>query len=272
MRTDQVEALAQELHEADLIDSQWRTGNTSFTWLKLPEWMQAEMVQFFGNSMDHTPFYRFPFMESVETFITVLAAETRICAARDGWFRTLLSDAWTTDFVGAIIFSLGFGALSMAAAPIKMALGESYPDDTLIEKLLVTAPRSIQWPKEHIVASQQLTAGVFLLTVGTFKKFTPALLALAAMPAVSLLRISNNSICQVRLSLRNPTEDLVNRLQSMPGCELAVDFTFPQVGKVENERQLCLSVQVVKLLELLRLCQSLTNVSVYQVYDFFNYD
>ena len=96
-------------------------------------------------------------------------------------------------------------------------------------------------------------------------------MALADLPACSLLRISNNSICQVRLSLTRPSEQLIAHLTSMPGCTLAVDFTFPPVGQVENDRQLCLSVQVVNLLDLLRYCKR-EKLNVFQVYDFYNYD
>ena len=272
VRNDQVDALVQEMHGAALMDRDWRAKNTSFTFLKLPEWLQAELVQHFGNSMDHTPFYRFPFVKSIEMLISVLSAETRLCAAKDGWFRTLLSDAFTTDLVGVVIFTLGFGALSVAAAPIKMALGDSYPEGTQIEKVLVTAPRSIKWPEKHVQHAQQLTAGIWLLTLGTFKLFTPALCALADVPSVSVLRISNNSVVQVRLSLKQPVSDnVVASLVEFPGCSLATDFTFPKVGNVENERQVCLSVQVINLMALIRFCRK-EAISVHQVYDFYNYE
>lgn len=60
-----------------------------YTWYKLPEWMQVssflfmffifiingikvEMVQIFGDSMSHTPWYRFPFMRFISLYFDVL--------------------------------------------------------------------------------------------------------------------------------------------------------------------------------------------------------
>lgn len=73
-------------------------------------------------------------MQYLENYISVLSAETRLCASKFGWFKTLFSDAFVTDFVGAIIMTLGFGALNLAAKPILAVTGTSYPKGTKKER------------------------------------------------------------------------------------------------------------------------------------------
>ena len=247
----------------------------------------AELVVLFGASMDHTPFYRFPFMPALEVFIRVLAEETRLCAAKFGWAKTLLSDAFVTDLVGAVIIMLGFGALNLAAKPILLVTGTEYPQETLIERLLVTAPRRTKWPGASLAVpaivcspaffpppaasvreAREVARGVWELTVGTFKSFTAALQELAALPACTLLLASNNSLLQVRIG--SLPDARLPELAARFGCRPATRFTYPAVGGVPNAPQTCLQVETRHLLDVLRFCHELGLPVI--VYDLFNYD
>jgi hypothetical protein len=88
------------LGELGVIDTNWCRSNMPFTFLKLPEWMQAELVSLMGSSMDHTPFYRFPFMAALRTYLDVLVKETRAVAERpgQGLLKTLFRWNATTTF------------------------------------------------------------------------------------------------------------------------------------------------------------------------------
>lgn len=277
--TAQCAPLIRALDELSIIDVNWRKGNLPFTYLKLPEWMLAELVSLMGQTMDHTPFYRFPFMAALRVYLKVLIQETRLVAERTGagYLKTILSDAFITDFVGAVITSLGFGALNAVSIPIKMVTGESYPKETLVETLLLTAPRGVPWEAlcggpECIRHATEVTAGVHHLTIPTFKPFTRVLVAIAQhVPAATLLSVSNLHVLQVRLSLASPGSGA--SFLAMAGVEQAVTFAYPQVGPQVNPTQLCLSVQVPQLLALLRAVLRAPHLAtVHQVYDTFNYD
>lgn len=284
VKTENTTPLLNGLHEAGLIDREWRATNTAFTWLKLPEWMQAETIQMFGNSMNHTPFYRFPFMQYFKTYVDVLSKETKLVAHMQGWFKTLLSDAFITDFVGAVIMYFGFGALNLVSIPIQMVTGQSYPEDSLHERLLFAAPRHLKWKdvcgSTHILEASEVSPGLWSVRIPTFKGFTPALKALSrCVPCATLLTISNNTVVQVRLQTTSPAssvshDQIVSTLLQHPGTEIAVKFAYPTVGTVQNPLQICLSVQVIHLMSFLRKCETAwpEMVSVHQVYDFFNYE
>lgn len=160
--------------------------------------------------------------------------------------------------------TLGFGALNLAAKPILAVTGTSYPKETLIERLLVVAPRTTVWPK-CVLEVRELTMCTFVLTIGTFKHFTPALEELSRLD-LALLQVSNNSVVQVRLS--EPAKE--NELLLQFGT-VATQFRYPAVGHITFEPQLCLQVPVVKLLPLIRHCTA-KGIKIHQIYDFFNYD
>lgn len=125
--------------------------------------------------MDHTPFYRFPYMAALRTYLKVLIKETNLVATKpgQGYLKTFFSDAFITDFVGAIITTLGFGALTGVSYPIKLVTGESYPKERLIEKVLIAAPRGVLFQSlcgaEKVLKAQEIRAGVYYLTIPTFK-------------------------------------------------------------------------------------------------------
>ncbi len=163
--------------------------------------------------------------------------------------------------------TLGFGALNLAAKPILFFQGTDYPKETLIERLLVTAPRRTQWPA-CVREAREVARGVWELTVGTFKPLTAALLELAKLPACTVLLVSNNSVLQVRVGSLPPAR--LEEIAARFGCRVASQFAYPPVGGVPNPPQTCLQVETRHLLAVVRVCQGLGLPVI--VYDTFNYD
>jgi hypothetical protein len=98
-----------------------------------------------------------------------------------------------------------------------------------------------------------------------WKHFTPALEELSQLNLL-LLQVSNNSVVQVRLS-----EPAKNSDELLQFGSVATKFTYPTVGEIAFEPQLCLQVPVVKLMALVRHCRA-KKIKIHQIYDFFNYD
>lgn len=57
------------------------------------------MVQIFGESMEHTPWYRFPFMQFIGTYFKVLMKEVGIVQSKHGIAKALFSNAFLTDLI-----------------------------------------------------------------------------------------------------------------------------------------------------------------------------
>jgi len=215
---DPIFHLVEKLGELGLVDTESRKENWDYSFMKLPEWMQAEMVLLLGNSLDHTPFYRFPFMGTLKTFFEVFMGETLFVAEEKGMFSTLISQAWITDFVGSVITSLLFGILQTVSLPIKSTLGETYPHELLNETLLLVGPTKLDFKEiPGVLKSEELCPGLYQVTIETFKGFTKSLLHIStAVPLAQLLRISNNLECQVRFEIQTDEEERI--LEAQPGC------------------------------------------------------
>lgn len=224
--------------------------------------------------------------------------------------------------------------------PIKMVTGTSYPNDSLFETLLVAAPRGIEWMtlcESHVLRCQEITSGVYSLTIGTFKKYVCCWWnicfdLLTKWIQTSRIQIHACVAVDRRISAKlhdtldfeqhyRPSEsrrvmlnlnvfekywlvfrfdchwllnDMSKSLQvkrdlfkfrktiyliksisksALPGCSIAVSFAYPPVGAQINPHQLCLTVSIPHLLDLLRFVKSHPHfASVHQIYDYYNYE
>ncbi len=50
-------------------------NDAEYTWYKLNEWMQVEIIELMGSCLDHTPWFRFPFVQIMKTYFKTLAHE-----------------------------------------------------------------------------------------------------------------------------------------------------------------------------------------------------
>ena len=47
-------------------------GSVELTWYKLPEWLQVEMIQIFGEYMKHRPWFLFPFGDMLQVSLYII--------------------------------------------------------------------------------------------------------------------------------------------------------------------------------------------------------
>ncbi|KAL6051450.1 Accessory Sec system protein Asp3 [Balamuthia mandrillaris] len=200
-----------------------------WTWFKLNEWMQVEMVQLFGSTMEHTPWYRFPFLRFLQLYFSVLWKEVGIVANKFGWRTAVLNQAFAVDVVPAIAMSIIFAKLQLLAWPLKRMLGaegESYDTDTLVEEVVVLIPTNegdedeeIDWKNEvderivevkKVSTTMEMDDQLFVVTIPTFKTMTAVLCNMARkLPkAARLLEISNQTEVQVKLLCCRTKEEL----------------------------------------------------------------
>ena len=96
-----------------------------YTWYKLCEWLQVEIVEVMASSLNHTPWFRFPFMEFMGMYFEVLNKESAIVEKDYGFWKAYGSMAYVTDVIPGIVMTALFAQLSLLAKPIKML----QPDD-----------------------------------------------------------------------------------------------------------------------------------------------
>jgi hypothetical protein len=149
-------------------------------------------MQYFGNSLDHTPWYRFPFAEVGSLYASVLWKAASVAAERHGWSRAIMNQGFVTDAIPGVVMGLLGLQLMALAKPLKMVTGEENHTEAEVEELVLAAPAGAEWfsidGRIRVVASP--APGVYVLTVPSFKPLTEVLAAIArAQPAAVLLQV-----------------------------------------------------------------------------------
>ncbi|CAE7687298.1 unnamed protein product, partial [Symbiodinium pilosum] len=153
-----------------------------YTWYKLNEWMQVEILQIFGQSLETEPWYRFPYVQFMKVYFDVLFQESSIVQRKLGMKKAFGSMAFVTSLVPGIIMALFFAQIKLLARPLlsipsSWGFGESYDEAQAVEQLVVLRPRDapeVDWKKldERITDIACPVAGLFTMKVPTFKVLT----------------------------------------------------------------------------------------------------
>lgn len=251
--------------------SNLHSNRGEYTWYKLCEWMQVEIIVALGASLEHTPWYRFPFIKTLQVYFSTLAQEARVVHAKHGIEKAFLSMAFATDLIPGFVMSLLMGQLALLALPLRMVGGDTYDETKLVEEFVVVVPSnfsdSTDWKQLHplIKSANKIGPKLFSVKVPTFKAMTVVLKAMATHKGLTLVTISNNLEVQSRVSVPQKQEHKLPKLNKIPGCKVMFDYTFPP----EPELKLAsVCVEVPSLLEFIRVCAR-SNIDVTQVYDFF---
>jgi hypothetical protein len=256
-----------------------------FTWFKLNEWMQVEIMETLGSSLSHAAWYRFPFMEMLAMYFRTLLKEASIVQEKHGFKKAWLSAAAIYDFVPGAIMAFYFAQLWLLGMPLRALWGsgtsfddyakEHTGDKAPIEQLLVRigprTPPDWRANNEHVLEARAVVPGLFTVTVPTFKGLTEGLRKLSRLPDVEVLRISNQAQVQVRVSMhRESQERQLAALRSRSGLQVMFEYAFPVDGTGNPPPTLAsLCVDVPYVLSTFRFCRR-ERIDVMQVYDFWS--
>jgi hypothetical protein len=259
--------------------------------------------QVFGASMEHTPWYRFPFMRFVRMYMQVLYREVGVVVKRYGVGRALFSNAFVVDAIPGVVMALLMGQLQLLALPLRAIGGETYDDNEMVEELVVSVPKvaaahgaaavdTAAWRAfdPRIRAVRHVAASLYVLTVPTFKPFSGVVLNIArardALAGARILLVSNQTEVQMKVCIPRAHGamgaaggdaehaeyvcTLKTRMSELRGCEVLFEFTLPVDGTQQRPgTMVALAVTVPFLCGVVRALDEL-GMQVLQVYDFFS--
>eukprot|EP01130_Rhizamoeba_saxonica_P011264 TRINITY_DN4671_c0_g1_i1.p1 TRINITY_DN4671_c0_g1~~TRINITY_DN4671_c0_g1_i1.p1 ORF type:complete len:1492 (-),score=328.12 TRINITY_DN4671_c0_g1_i1:22-4221(-) len=248
------------------------------TWFKLPEWLQVEIVNQFGKSMDHTPWYRFPFMEYIQKYFSVLYQEVLIVKDKYGWGDALLSTSFFVDLIPGVVMAYLMLQMLALAYPLRLIGGDEYDTGSLVEKITLyfpksTSSRNLKTVHRKIVQVRSVSQDIFQLEVPTFKHFTEVLQSLSEkLPDAMIMDISGNTEIQVRVKFVKDSDEESAFIRNVPdGCEVkfSYDLSMDLNRKLNQLVSYSIEVKVVALLNLLRLLSKNQGRQI-QVFDFYH--
>src|SRR5207302_1226467 len=74
------------------------------TFFTLPEWYTVQFIQEYGKYLETIPYYEFPYMHCMKTYIKLMKDMTKKSIKEVGYKNTFLSDGFMMDTVVGTIF------------------------------------------------------------------------------------------------------------------------------------------------------------------------
>jgi SAM-dependent methyltransferase len=275
-----------------------------YAWFRLSEWMQVEIIENLGRSLEHTPWYFYPFNEFVNLYFRILFQECSVVASEHGFMKAYASLAFITYLVPGVVMAVLFGQLQLLANPLVSLLPE-YSDDVKVEEVvfLASAPQGCTDDNATKYFCEEVDSrfrevnllwqdddnslpSLYRAVIPTYKAMSEILINLGQrQPSARILQISGSKVSQVRISveaqvLGSTSHGLLDQvktdLQSIAGVVCLFEYRFPNNnrahrmnGETEDKYvQLALRVDVSSLLALIRMISHMETVQIEQIYEF----
>jgi hypothetical protein len=270
--------LSLALREACLTDAE-HAEDGHYTWFKLVEWMQVEILQEFGASLEHTPWYRLPLLGLMRRYFSVFRKVLRIVREKHGLGPAYFSSAMLTDLVPGMVMSAVFGQLTLLALPVRAMYGEEYEAENMVEELVLLdrsekeSDRLLEELRDVARHVDLLAPRLFRLSVPTFKGLTTAVLMVARRwPQLQLIDISGQDEVHMKvLATVAPAAADVEKakLNHEQGVNVMFSYTLPlSPPGCEAPTHISLGVAVPCLCDLVRYVDTRPSLTVAQIYDF----
>jgi hypothetical protein len=210
--------VAEELQKAGITKRLHEKEGGEYTYFKLVEWMQVEILALFADSLNHTPWFRFPFYEVGMEYINMLKVECGVVEREFGSQRAFASMAFLTDAIPGVVMAFIFGQLSLLAVPLKLSQPANYDGidkETFCEEIVCCGITSEEVEKaageratkvRSIVGGEEGKEIAVVFEVPPFKAMGEILEAIAVENrGARVIEISGLKTVQVRVSTATKT-------------------------------------------------------------------
>jgi len=223
------EDLCSFLEEKALVCGSIHGKDGHFMWFKLAEWMLVDIIEKIGQSLDHTPWYFFPFMECVQLFFSVLFKECKVVDGEFGYSKAYASEAFLTDLIPGAVMAVIFAQLSAMQAPLaayfplNAEIAVNIVEEVIFYAAALTSSRenlSMEGDltqqfrllvDERILSASllyhpstenELPVALYKARIPTYRTMGAVLVQLALrVPSARILQISGHKVVQARVSI-----------------------------------------------------------------------
>lgn len=141
----------------------------SQTYLTSPEWHNVDIAQEYGKFINHTPFYEFPYMESVSSYWKVFLKSWNAARKKRGLLPATLSSYTLMNLFIGITMSVEFAAKSAMSLPLRMAF--SGAENETIAMIVSDPKNEIEDIDERITVDKKIGEHLKLVNVPRYKEF-----------------------------------------------------------------------------------------------------
>ncbi|TEB18997.1 oxidoreductase [Perkinsus sp. BL_2016] len=245
--------------------------DSTTSYYRLPEWVLVRVTQIYANFLNHTPWYRFPYIKfTLLYWKLVLFAYLSAARFRDP-LRAATNIGLIMDVIIGVVLTLLFAQLWVLAIPLRLLYGGENPSEGESSQLLVTVPShsTVDWPRiDSRIQWQSLgtknNSSLFLLTIPKHIPFTEILLKIShSVEHIQLIEISGQRD-DMQIEVTVDKKNAINPLKRLAGARYLYDYQYP----TDPTTTYCaLSVNINQLFEVLAELQN-HSAKVLQIYDF----
>jgi SAM-dependent methyltransferase len=88
------------------------------TFLSAPEWFNVDAASEYAQFIHHTPFYQFPYFNTIKTYWQIFAQSFNVARAQKGYGQTLFSESTLMNLFVGISMTLEYGAKGVVSWPV----------------------------------------------------------------------------------------------------------------------------------------------------------
>lgn len=246
--------------------------DSTTSYYRLPEWVLVRVTQIYANFLNHTPWYRFPYVKfTLLYWKLVLFAYLNAARFRDP-LRAATNIGLIMDVIIGFVLTSLFAQLWLLAIPLRLLYGGENPSEGEHQQLLVTVPRRnnvdwsridarIQWRSLGTKSDRDLQ----LLTIPKHLPFTEILLKINDLvEGIQLVEISGQRD-DMQIEVVVSQKKSISSLKRLADVRYLYDYQYP----TNPDATYCaLSINIDRLFDVLKELQNHAHVKVLQIYDF----
>lgn len=228
------------------------------SYLSAPEWINVDVSQAYAEFIEHTPFYQFPYMQSIKTYWYVFAKSWQAAARRKGNLNVALSPSTLMNaFIGATM-TAEYTAKALISLPVRLMYQGVEP--TTITAIAYDPQHQIGNFDDQAITKERRKNDLVVIELPRYKSLLTALIGMSSS-AISLHEIAGQKKIQVKARYKKSIPANFNAIE---GCELLYNWQLPTRTEWMYA-ELC--VEVPQLLAVIRELQNQSIELVY-VHDF----
>jgi SAM-dependent methyltransferase len=231
------------------------------TYLTTPEWFNVDTAQEYGQFIEHTPFYEYPYLHDLQTYWKVFRNAWQQAAREKGHLAIATSPYTAMNLFIGIMMSVEYGAKGLISLPIKWVYSGEEPG---VIQLLVKDQESelpiINDSRIKVIGTYE-SIGIKLIEIPRYKQFSDIVLKLAGTN-VSIVEIAGNSTIQIKVRYMSDQQRSI--YFDMEGCEKL--YTWEMKSKPDTIYA-ALKVNIKNLKQIIKFCQK-NGVEIIYIHDF----
>lgn len=227
------------------------------SYLTVPEWFSVDIVKSYGNFLEHTPWYDYPYGQIIMKYWSLVLHGINTSITKCGIGETI--HAWSYTFMNCIIGILltgvftQLGILAVIPSFFYHLPGNDTPNtiQMIIKKSTLNTVNFKMIDKRIKLINSE--GEYYIIETPRYKQLMNIIFKLL-LNHIKIIEIAGQNEIQIRIKTQNK-----NQFVEMDGIEILYDYSMFD----DNNKEIILNVKLDKIMELLK-----QNIKIEHIYDY----